>query len=63
MDVMEYLLDTDPAIRWQALRDLNGAGARKEQRRVASEGWGSRLLELQDPDGRWAGGDYAAAGS
>jgi len=51
--VLRWLLDGDPAIRWQAMRDI-GASAertvRREQRRVASEGWGARLLELQDPD-------------
>jgi hypothetical protein len=31
--------------------------------KIATEGWGAKLLSLQDPDGRWAGGDYAAAGS
>jgi hypothetical protein len=59
--VLEWLLEGDPAIRWQAVRDLKGAGERtllREQRRVATEGWGSQLLELQDPDGRWAKGIY-----
>jgi hypothetical protein len=59
--VLEWLLEGDPAIRWQALRDLKGAAertVRREQRRVAREGWGARLLALQDADGRWAGGIY-----
>lgn len=59
--VLQWLLEGDPAIGWQALRDLKGAAARtvnREQRRVATEGWGARLLELQAPDGRWAGGLY-----
>lgn len=58
---LQWLLEGDPAIRWQALRDLRGAAertVRREQRRVAAEGWGARLLELQDRDGRWAGGIY-----
>ena len=58
---LQWLLEGDPAIRWQAFRDLKGAAERtirREQRRVAAEGWGARLLELQDPDGRWAGGVY-----
>jgi hypothetical protein len=57
--VLKWLLEGDPAIRWQALRDLKGAAertVRREQRRVADEGWGALLLSLQDPDGRWAGG-------
>jgi len=59
--VLKWLLEGDPAIRWQALRDLKGAAertVRREQRRVAEEGWGARLLSLQDADGRWAGGIY-----
>jgi hypothetical protein len=59
--VIAWLLEGDPAIRWQAMRDLPGAAERTvrgEQRRVATEGWGARLLGLQDADGRWAGGIY-----
>ncbi len=59
---LEWLLEGDPAIRWQALRDLAGAPARtvkREQRRVAEEGWGARLLALQKPDGRWTRGIYS----
>ena len=58
--VLDWLLDSDPAIRWQALRDLAGAGeaeVEKERSRVASEGWGARLLALQRPDGQWEGGE------
>jgi hypothetical protein len=54
-----WLLDGDPAIRWQALRDLVGAAERtveRERRKVAREGWGARLLSRQDPRGTWAGG-------
>jgi len=59
--VLEWLLEGDPAIRWQVLRDLTGAAEQKvrsEQRRVCKEGWGARLLSLQDDDGRWGGGIY-----
>jgi hypothetical protein len=59
--VLAWLLDGDPAVRWQALRDLKGAAdrtVRREQQRVGKEGWGARLLALQDADGRWAGGVY-----
>jgi hypothetical protein len=57
--VLDWLLKGDPAIRWQAIRDLTDAGTLySEQHRVATEGWGARLLELQDPDGRWAKGIY-----
>ena len=60
-DTLKWLLAGDPAIRWQALRDLKGAAertVRREQRRVAETGWGARLLSLQDADGRWGGGIY-----
>lgn len=54
--VVAWLVDSDPAIRWQVLRDLTGAPAdavAAERARVATEGWGARLLSLQAPDGRW----------
>jgi hypothetical protein len=59
MTVLDWMLDSDPAIRWQALRDLTDASAdavAAERARVATEGWGARLLALQGEDGQWAGG-------
>ena len=59
MAVLDWLLDSDPAIRWQVLRDLIQAPAEAvatERARVAAEGWGARLLALQGEDGQWAGG-------
>ena len=56
---IDWLLVSDPAIRWQVMRDLTGAAAdavAAERARVASEGWGARLLALRDPDGQWMGG-------
>src|SRR5260370_7567849 len=56
---IQWLLDGDPAIRWQTLRDLVGAAQRtveRERRIVARDGWGARLLARQDPEGTWAGG-------
>jgi hypothetical protein len=56
--VVAWLLDSDPAIRWQILRDLTDAPAEEvaaERARVAHEGWGAQLLALQAPDGSWAG--------
>lgn len=55
-DVIRWLLDGDPAIRWQTLRDLAGASSRtieRERNRVAQHGWGARLLAIQDPEGTW----------
>ena len=57
--VIDWLLDTDPSIRWQVLRDLTDTPAEiiaAERSRVASEGWGLRLLEQQHPDGQWGDG-------
>lgn len=55
-----WLLDGDPAIRWQALRDLGGASRKEiaaERARVAREGWGAALLAAQLPNGSWADPD------
>ena len=62
---IEWLLDGDPAIRWQVQRDLIGAGegaVERERKKVARDGWGARLLAKQDPDGRWAGGQSSDDG-
>lgn len=59
MTVLDWLLDSDPAIRWQVLRDLVHAPAKEvaaEHARITTEGWGARLLALQGEDGQWAGG-------
>jgi hypothetical protein len=57
--VVSWLLEGDPAIRWQTLRDLTADGERRvarERAKVARAGWGARLLARQDPAGTWAGG-------
>lgn len=59
--LIHWLLDADPALRWQVERDLLGAPPEvwaATRARVATEGFGARLLALQDPDGQWAGGAY-----
>jgi hypothetical protein len=61
-DTIDWLMDGDPAIRWQTLRDLLGAPERDwqaERQRTMESGWGARLLALQDPDGGWGGGIYS----
>ena len=61
MDVVDWLLDSDPSIRWQVMRDLTDTAddvVAAERSRVATEGWGARLLALQEPDGQWDGGTY-----
>ncbi|MFW2381148.1 MAG: hypothetical protein ACN4GZ_05265 [Acidimicrobiales bacterium] len=59
MSVLDWLLDSDPSIRWQVMRDLTnepvGAVA-VERARVEHEGWGARLLAAQGTDGLWDGG-------
>ena len=63
--VLDWLLDSDPAVRWQVERDLVGAPPRAWQAtraRVATEGFGATLLAHQDPDGQWAGGAFFPAG-
>src|SRR5438128_1734626 len=59
MAVVDWLLDSDPSIRWQTLRDLDDAPTdvvAAERARVATEGWGALLLALQGEDGQWDGG-------
>lgn len=58
MNVIDWLLDSDPAIRWQALRDVTGAPAADvaaERARVGREGFGARVLAAQPADGAWGG--------
>jgi hypothetical protein len=57
--VLNWLLDSDPALRWQVLRDLTDVppdDVAAERGRVAVEGWGARLVALRSGDGQWAGG-------
>ena len=60
--VIQWLLAGDPAIRWQTLRDLTDSSPRDirlEQERIPREGWGAKLLALQDRSGKWANGIYS----
>jgi len=71
MSAVDWLLEGDPAIRWQVLRDLTNASPQEvnaERARVEHDGWGARLLALEGPDGLWAGGacfpaDYTGGGA
>jgi hypothetical protein len=66
MTVLDWLLESDHAVRWLALRDLVHAPVEvvaEERARVAMEGWGFRLLALQGEDGQWAGGACCPARS
>ena len=56
--VIDWLLDSDPSIRWQVMRDLIHAPDEEvaaERAKVATEGWGARLLARQEPNGHWGG--------
>ena len=56
-EVVNWLLDGDPAIRWQAMRDLTDAPAdavAAERSRVAKQGWGAELLARQTAEGHWS---------
>lgn len=56
--VIRWLLDGDPSIRWQTLRDLTDASADEvaaERAKLASHGAAAQLLALQADDGRWGG--------
>jgi hypothetical protein len=61
-EVLNWLRDADPALRWQVLQDLDDAPPREvaaERARMLEVGWVADLLSRQDPDGRWAGALYS----
>jgi len=63
--VIDWLLDSDPSVRWQVMRDLTAAPAddvATERARVARVGSGAQVLESQDADGRWCGGTFFPRG-
>jgi hypothetical protein len=63
--VIDWLLDSDPSLRWQVMRDLLDAPEaewRAERAKVETEGWGAQLLSHEDEDGQWAGGAFAPRG-
>lgn len=56
--IIDWLLDSDPAIRWQVMRDLTDAPEEEiaqERARIANEGIGAKILALQGLDGTWSG--------
>jgi hypothetical protein len=61
-DVVAWLMDGDPAIRWQTMRDLLGAPERAwkaERQRTLEAGWGADLLARQAESASWGGGIYS----
>ncbi|MEX1143610.1 MAG: hypothetical protein WEC16_02125 [Anaerolineales bacterium] len=60
--VVDWLLDSDPSIRWQVMRDLTNESdevVTAERSQVATQGWGAELLRRQNPDGTWGDGKLA----
>ena len=56
MDTIPWLLDSDPAISWQAMRDLTDASPAAitvMRDRIPREGMGAQILASQDLDGLW----------
>lgn len=63
--VLGWLLDSDPTLRWQVERDLAHSPSdvwMTTRARIATEGFGAKLLSKQDTDGQWAGGSFFPAG-
>ena len=63
--VVDWLLNSDPSLRWQVMRDLIDSPASDwtaVRSKVQTEGWGARLLSCEDEDGQWAGGAFLPAG-
>jgi hypothetical protein len=61
-DQLHWLMEGDPAIRWQTMRSLLGAPeaeSQAERQRTLTTGWGAQLLALQDANGGWGGGTYS----
>jgi hypothetical protein len=56
--IIDWLLDSDPSVRWQVMRDLTGesdAAIATERDKVATQGWGAAILAAQSEDGTWPG--------
>ena len=58
---IKWLLEGDPAIRWQTLQDLCNSPKdeiKKERLKIEIEGWGKHIMDFQDPSGTWDRGLY-----
>lgn len=61
-ELIHWLMEGDPAIRWQTMRNLQGLPAERwqaERQRTLKDGWGRKYLALQAPDNIWGGGIYS----
>ena len=59
MNLIKWLLEGDVSIQYQVYRDLLGEDKKELRERIAKEGFGKQILDLQMPDGHWGGGYYA----
>ncbi len=61
-NILNWLLNGDPSIRWQTLQGFTNSSQNKifsERKKIASEGWGAKLLSYQQQDGKWADSLYS----
>jgi hypothetical protein len=61
-NILNWLLDSDPSIRWQTLQGFTNSSQNKilsERNKIMSEGWGAKLLSYQAPEGKWADSLYS----
>lgn len=61
-ELRSWLLAGDPAVRWRVFAQLDDApddAVDAERERVATVGWGARLLDVQDAEGTWSGALYS----
>ncbi|MBU1099746.1 MAG: hypothetical protein KKA84_05005 [Bacteroidetes bacterium] len=60
-EIIDWLLDGDPSVVYQTNRDLLGKSEKSlaaDRKKIAGSGWGKKLLDFQDDDGKWSGGFY-----
>ncbi|MHA1989921.1 MAG: hypothetical protein ACW981_07630 [Candidatus Hodarchaeales archaeon] len=61
-EIIDWLLDSDPTIRWQVKKDLLDIKQEEYQldrKEISKKGWGKQILMKQDPNGTWAKGLYS----
>jgi hypothetical protein len=62
--VVDWLLEGDPAIRWQVMRDLLDVPSgdwEAERARTVETGWVAEMLARQETDGEWPSGRWTAS--
>lgn len=56
--IIEWLLDSDVSIQYQVTRDLLKKEDSALRQKIDKEGWGAKLLSLQNDNGHWGSGFY-----